>query len=224
MTQQRGRDGTRVFRRNPHVDDTHGAGLHIANRCIERGFERCRVTNRSVTGCALPARELGEIQRRIVHSQSDPAILDRPRAHPRHPLLMQLVVEKRLIVRYDDQQRNPIVNAGPQCRQSHQIVAVAEYRNGQAAGAAQCQRRADGHSGARSDTTSPIEADEVQRLREAAVLTRPTERQADIRRLVCGERGGRHARHVGDRDASVARRARSVVTFSGRRSRCASRR
>ena len=76
--------------------------LRFAHAFGDGGGELGRRARRAETDGALAAREHGEVDRRIAHAQADRAVLDRPSAHARHALLMQLVVEERLVVGDDD--------------------------------------------------------------------------------------------------------------------------
>ena len=140
---------------------------------------------------------------------ADPAILHRPSAQPRHALLVQLVVEERFVVGDDDQHRHAIVNAGPERGDAHQVVAVAEHRDRQPIAAAQRQRRADRHARTRADAAAAVEADVVERMREAAELARPAERQPDVRGPMRSERVRRDAREIVERQSVRSQRVAS---------------
>ena len=180
--QERGRHRARVFGRDARIDHRDRATVHRRHGFRECAVEIGRRPHRTIAPRALAAGERGEIDRRFAHPETDPAILDRPAAQARHPLLMQFVVEKRFVVGDDDQHRHAIVDAGPQCGQSHQVVAVAEHGHRQAIAACIAQRecRAHGHARARADAAAAIESDVVLGIREVAELARPAQRQAQI--------------------------------------------
>src|SRR2546425_660310 len=74
--------------------------------------------------------------------------------------------------------------------------------------AAKRERRAYGHARAGADSAAAVEADVVERVREAAVLARPSERQADVRGPMRRERLDRHARESIERHALACCRIR----------------
>ena len=80
------------------------------------------------------------------------------------------------------------MHGGPQRGQPHQVIAVAEHRDGQPLAAAQRQRGADRHARPGADAAAAVEADVVERMLEAAAFAGPAERQADIGRVVRRER------------------------------------
>ena len=97
------------------------------------------------------------------------------------------------------------MDAGPERGQAHQIVAVAEHGDRQpiAPGVAQRERRAHRHARPRADAAAAVEADVIVRMREAAMLTWPAERQPDVRRTVRRKRVRRHPREIVERKPHV---------------------
>ena len=168
--QQRRGHRARIFGRDARIDHHQ---MRPRARAIDAfGNRRGRARRRSAPDRsrsrpgrvrASPGRCAGSLMRIPIQRFST----GRPRS-ARHALLMQLVVEERLVVRDDDQHRHAIVHAGPQRGQTHQIVAVAQHCDRQPVAAAQRQRRADRHARPRADAAAAVEADVVLRMREAA--------------------------------------------------------
>jgi hypothetical protein len=214
MTRERCRYRARVLGRDTRVDDRQRAGAHVGDGLGKGRRQIVDRPHRTVAIGALPARELREVHVRIAHPQADPAVFDGAAAQARHALLVQLVIEERFVVRDDDQERHAVVDAGPQRGEAHQVVAVAQHRDRQpvAAGVAQRQRRTHRHPGSRSDAAAAVESDVVLRMREAAILARPAERQPDVRGLVRRQRFCGHAREVVERQAHIGGPFRGLGT------------
>ena len=66
----------------------------------------------------------------LAHALANPFVLGRAVALFGHALLVQLVVEERVVVAHDQQQRNAVAHRRPHGGVAHQKVAVANQGHG----------------------------------------------------------------------------------------------
>src|SRR5215211_3270402 len=90
----------------------------------------------------------------------------RPLPHLGDELLVLLVVVVRAVVADQDQQRQLVVDRGPQRRAGHHEVAVADHRHRQLPGVLVRQRHAHGAAGAIAQPATAALAAILARLRE----------------------------------------------------------
>src|SRR3974390_503930 len=102
-----------------HVDDGQSAGLARGDRLFEHTGQIADCGDRSERGGALRSCHRGEVDVRLGNLLADPAVLDRPAAHARDALLMQLVIEEGAVVGDHEQQWDLVVRRGPERGHAH---------------------------------------------------------------------------------------------------------
>src|SRR5580700_1486860 len=155
-----------IARLDADIDDGDVAGIDLGDRLLQRRREIGRLCDRAEADGALGAAHGGEIDFRLRHALADPLVLDRAVAHPRHPLLVQLVVIERTVIGEHEQQRDLVMHRRPYRGDAHQKIAVAADRDRQAAGALERQRRADGNARPAANAAAAVGADIVERMLE----------------------------------------------------------
>src|SRR5262249_9446459 len=153
-----------------HADLAVQHGLHALG---DRAPKLYGIRDRADALGALRDRERGEIDVRLVDALADPLVLDGSAAHPRHALLVRLVVVERAIVADHEETRDLVMRRGPQRGEPHQVVAVADQANRNPARALQRQAGAHRDARARADAGAAVAAEIVERMREVARLARP---------------------------------------------------
>src|SRR5580700_12032198 len=93
----------RVSRLDPDIDDRDPATLDAIEPGTQGPEQLIRPTGRAETFGALAVRQRSEIGLRVGDALADPAVGDGAVALPRHPVLVQLVVEEGIIVGNDYQ-------------------------------------------------------------------------------------------------------------------------
>src|ERR1700726_1505372 len=90
------------------VDDAYFARADRGNGFVEGRQKTARIVDRADAGAALSAGHRGEVDVGITDRLADPAVFDWPAALTGDPLLVQLVIEERAVVREHDEQRDAI--------------------------------------------------------------------------------------------------------------------
>ena len=96
----------------------------------------------------------------------------------RYALLVELVVVEGAVVGDDEQARDAIVRGGPQRRDPHQEIAVAENPRHHPAAVLERERSPHDHARARADATAAVAAKVVERVLEVAIGAVPSQGQA----------------------------------------------
>src|SRR5215475_6336326 len=155
------------------IDHADAARLEHGDALGDRGLDFRRGGDRSDADGTLRLRQLGDVRRRVVHTQPDPTILRLAPARARHGLLMQLVVEIGAVVVDQHQQRDAVAHRGPDRRRTHAEVAVAEHRYGVTAESLQRERRADREPGPGAEPAATVLAEISEPILERPDVDRP---------------------------------------------------
>src|SRR5205085_1955767 len=126
-----GRVDRRIARLDPHIDNCDAAALDDIDTDAKRAQQFVRAADRAEPLRTLAARQGRQIRLGIGDALADPAIGGRPVALPRHAVLVQFVVEEGIVVRDDDEQRDPVMHRRPNRGAAHQEITVAEHRDWQ---------------------------------------------------------------------------------------------
>src|SRR5205807_10608804 len=105
---ERGGHGRGIAGCDPHVDYGDLAVLDGLDRFGKYGLETVRLAYRPEADRTLRACHGGEVDRRIVDALADPLVLDRSSAQAGNALLVDLVVEERLVVGDHEEERNAV--------------------------------------------------------------------------------------------------------------------
>src|SRR5215472_19058290 len=186
-----------------HVDDGDLSPFHRFDRLRESDLEIADRGDRPVAPRTLRSSHAGEINLGIAHALADPLVLDRPLAREGDAFLVHLIVVERAIVGDGDEQGNAVVHRSPQCRDSHEEIAVAADGDGQAAGTLERERGTDGNARTAADAPAAVAADEVERMPKRPPAVVPRERQMNERRHALAHRFAQNSGEV-----LVAERAR----------------
>src|SRR5215469_13259197 len=111
-----------------HIDDRNLAGIDRFDRFLEARIEIGELLDRPNTDGALRARDPREVDIGPDDLLADPLIRHRPLALLGDALLMQLVIVEGAVVADDDQQRDTVMDCGPDRRVPHHEIAVADDR------------------------------------------------------------------------------------------------
>src|SRR5256885_7549796 len=126
---------------------------------------------------ALRAGHRREVDVGLVDALADPLVLDRPAALVRHALLVELVVVEGAVVGNDEQARDAVVRGGPQRRDAHQEIAVAEDPRHHPAAVLERERSSHDHARTGADAAAAVAAKVVERVLEVAVWAAPPQLQ-----------------------------------------------
>src|ERR1051326_5902107 len=189
------------------IDDADAAFLEHVDAFLDRRLDVGGFGDRADADSALRFGEFGNVRRRVLHAQADPAVLDLAAAGARHVLLMQLVVEIGAVVVDQHQERDAVMRGAPDRSGAHAEIAVAQHRDGVAALLGERERRADRQAGARAQTAAAV----LAQIRHAVVQRPQIERPAaaeraerDVLRIV--ELVAQRQRHLLHADSSAVGR------------------
>ena len=103
----------RVAGLHADIHHGHGAGLDGGDRSSKDALKFGGVVHWAEALGTLRLRQSRQIDVRVADTHADPLVVDWTIAHAGNALLMDLVIEERLVVRHDDQERDAVMSGRP---------------------------------------------------------------------------------------------------------------